>query len=409
MLIKLRFKFVGIAFLSIMLVTAIILGLTVLENFMIVDEQINQVLDIIESNNNLIVDVHENYLSNESIYATRYFIATFKDGQIDTLDLSKIATINEVEARKIAMNAFASNEKFGYNNFFKFKKVQSEDIVQYIFLDVTLQLKNLKSMSEATIAIYMISMVVLFGALMSISGFVLKPISENIKKQKQFVTNAGHELKTPLAIITADIDVLELEVGEDNEWIQSIRNQTERLNQLIKSLLSLSRYDMENKDEPEITVFNVSELINEEINNFKPMAVNKTISFEKLTDGDILVKTEIDNIRQLLGLFLDNAIKYTPENKNIKISIRKAGRKLIMIFENNYDNSKKLNTKRIFERFYRGEKSHNKEIQGYGIGLSIVQSIVEKYNGHVKAVVDDDRIQFIVTLKNNKKKHFEIQ
>jgi signal transduction histidine kinase len=252
-------------------------------------------------------------------------------------------------------------------------------------------------------------MVVLFGALMSISGFVLKPISENIKKQKQFVTNAGHELKTPLAIITADIDVLELEVGEDNEWIQSIRNQTERLNQLIKSLLSLSRYDMENKDEPEITVFNVSELINEEINNFKPMAVNKTISFEKLTDGDILVKTEIDNIRQLLGLFLDNAIKYTPENKNIKISIRKAGRKLIMIFENNYDNSKKLNTKRIFERFYRGEKSHNKEIQGYGIGLSIVQSIVEKYNGHVKAVVDDDRIQFIVTLKNNKKKHFEIQ
>ena len=403
---KLRLKFVGIAFFSIMLITAIILGITVLENFMIVDEQINQVIDIIEANNNLVVN--GDYLSEPSIYATRYFIVTFTEGEIDTIDMSKIATINEKTARNIALNAYITNEEFGYNSSFKFKRVEDNDIIKYIFLDVTLQLQNLKSMSEATIAIYMISMVVLIGFLMSISGIVLKPISDNMKYQKQFVTNAGHELKTPLAIIAADVDVLELEVGEDNEWVQSIRNQTERLNQLIKSLLSLSRHDALNKEEHESIVFNLSDLIKEEIDNFKPMASNKTLSFHQFNNSDIYVKSEIDNIRQLLGLFLDNAIKYTPDGKEIQVSLKKYNKKITLIFENHYDNSKKLNTKRLFERFYRGEKSHDNAIQGYGIGLSIVQSIVERYNGNIEVGNENDKIRFIVTLKHNKRKHFEI-
>lgn len=395
---------------SILLITALILALSILENFMIIDEQLNQILRIIENNHGLIADIDDDYFSKDAIYATRYFTVTFdQSDSFLNVDLSKISAIDEAAAKKMALNALSTDKSTGYINFFKFKKINNENDVTYIFLDASLQMQNLKLTSEATIVIYMIGMIVLCGVLMSISGYVLKPVTENIKKQKQFVTNAGHELKTPLAIITADVDVLELELGDDNEWIASIRNQTERLNRLIQSLLSLSKYDYAAlNDDYEITCFNLSELILEEIGNFKAMAVNKTIICDNITPN-IFVRSEIDNIRQLIGLFLDNAIKYTPENKDIRISVEKSNKKITMTFENHYDVTKKINTKRIFERFYRGDKSHDKSIQGYGIGLSIVLSIVERYKGKIRVLKKEDTIKFVVTFTNKKRRHFEIQ
>ena len=374
MLIKLRMKFVGITFLSIMLITAIILGLSMMENFIIIDNQINQILRIIENNNGLVADVNDIILEDE-VYATRYFVVTFNDdSSINNIDLSK-TTISETDANQLALRAISARKNTGYIDDFKFQEQSNTTLKTYTFLDCGMQLSSIKSSFEATVAIYMISMMVVFGILMMLSGRVLKPITENIRKQKQFVTNAGHELKTPLAIMTANLDVLEIEVGEENEWIQSTRNQVTRLNSLIKSLLSLSQYeDSSIKNENEFEIFNLNELIKEELENFKAMSLGKNIVF---CDNDVvLLKTEIETIRQLIGLFLDNAIKYTPEGKDININLIKQKNKIKLIFENEFDSSKKLNTKRIFERFYRGEKSHDKSVQGYVIVLSIFLSIV---------------------------------
>lgn len=387
-----------------MLITAIILGLSMFENHLIVDEQVNQILSIIENNYEVMTDTSDTN-SNNTIYATQYFIAKIENNTIVNIDVSK-TSISEAEAMQIATKSLSLHEDSGYVDNFKFKK-QSNDKTKYIFLDCKLQLANLKLSSEASFIIYMISMLVVFCILTMISGRVLKPITENIRKQKQFVTNAGHELKTPLAIMTANIDVLEDDVGEDNEWLLSLRNQVDRLDRLIKSLLSLSQYeDTSIQTEKEITIFNLNELIKEEIENFKPMALDKNITLS--CNETILLKTEVETIRQLIGLFLDNAIKYTPENKDITITLKSSKNKIKMIFENDFDSSKKLNTKRIFERFYRGDKSHDKSVQGYGIGLSIVLSIVEKYNGKISVSKNESKIRFTVIFANSKKKNFEI-
>ena len=408
MLTKLRFKFVGVTFLAIMIITAIILGITILENYIISDEQICQIMRLIENNNGLNMDIDDELISEDAVYATRYFVIVLdNNNSIREIDLTKISAVNEIEAKTMTMRAVSAKRNTGYLDNFKFKKIEQESGTKIIFLDCSLQLTNLKSTTEASIAIYMISLVVLFGFLTSVSGVVIKPLIDNIEKQKQFITNAGHELKTPLSIITADLDVLELELGEDNEWIQSMRNQTTRLNRLIRSLLSLSTYDLDSKyTTQEINQFDLIELIQEEIENFKPRAAHKQIIFNY--KEPVLIKTETVNIRQLIDLFLDNAIKYTPNDGKIEIIVEKTKKSIRLHIKNTCENAKKINTKRIFERFYRGDKSHNHRIEGYGIGLSIASSIVTKYNGRIRVNKTDTSIEFLILLHHDKKRKFEM-
>lgn len=403
---KLRFKFVVITFLCIMLITTIILGIAVLENYMIVDNQINQMIRIIETNK-LEADI-DDYFSEDAIYGTRYFTVTINnENQLVNFDLSKISSVDKSKSEKLAVQAFKADSEYGYLENFKFKRSEMNNATRFLFLDCSLQLKNLKSFAEATFAVYLISLLILFGILVSISDKVIAPLFDNIEQQKQFVTNAGHELKTPLAIINANIDVLEFDLGEDNEWLLSIRNQITRLDMLVKSLLSLSKHDLPQVDITQnICEFNMKDLLEEEIANFKSMSTNKQIILN--SRPDILIKSDITHFRQLIGLFLDNAIKYTVENGNIIVTVQKSKNTLQLCFENTCHNIDKINTKKIFERFYRGDKSHNKKIEGYGIGLSIANSIVEKYNGKIIAKKKENVIEFILQFKNNKKYNFEL-
>ena len=216
------------------------------------------------------------------------------------------------------------------------------------------------------------------------------------EKQKQFITNASHELKTPLAVITADIDVLEMSVGEENEWLQSIKSQTNRLNTLIKSLLNLANVE-EGKNKLEITEFSITDIVSEEIKDFKSLLQDKKIEFDNTKN--ILINADINMIKQVIVILIDNAIKYTPDNGTIKIDVEKQGKKTKLEVCNTCENIKNINVNRVFDRFYRDDKSRNKKKEGYGIGLSIAKSIVDVHRGKISAYInEDDMICFKIIL-----------
>ena len=252
-----------------------------------------------------------------------------------------------------------------------------------------MQLNNFKSTTEKSIIIIAIGIFIVFLFVFILSKRVLSPIIKNIEKQKQFVTNAGHELKTPVAVIMANADVLEMTSKENNELVKSIKNQAKRLDNLIKSLLNLANIE-ERKIEVNYTEFSITDMIKEEITEFKALAQNKEITY--YTNQNIMMKADSNSIKQLITILLDNAIKYTTDNGKIKIKTEKQVKNVKIQFANTCENIKTINTNKIFDRFYREDKSRSKTKEGYGIGLSIAKSIVELHKGKISAEINKENM-----------------
>ena len=227
-----------------------------------------------------------------------------------------------------------------------------------------------------------------FILLVLISKKVIAPIQQSYQKQKQFITDASHELKTPLAIIRSNTDVLELENG-DSKWTKNIQNQVDRLTSLVNSLVVFSR--MEEKDTVEKAKFNLSESLHARIDDFEELA-----SFQKKhiiadIDNNIYYRGEQQAIVQLMDILLENAIKYATKETNINVTLKK-NKKYATMKISNQANVKKGDLRKVFDRFYRLDESRNSTIKGYGIGLSMAKLITEKHKEVIKAYAPEDGI-----------------
>ena len=254
------------------------------------------------------------------------------------------------------------------------------------FWIVLVGLNNLKMITERSIIIIISGLIIVLIIISILSKKVLTPLIKNIESQKQFITNAGHELKTPLAVILANVDVMEMNYGEDDEWLKSTKKQAKRMESLIKSLLNLAKVE-EGDLNLKFSEISITKVLKEEINEFKSLAQNKNFVFAD--NEEIIIKADYNSILQLVTIFLDNAIKYTPDNGTIKIVTLKQGKNVKIQFMNDCDNPKKIDTKKLFERFYREDKARTQK-EGYGIGLSIAKSIVELHKGRINAEITKD-------------------
>jgi signal transduction histidine kinase len=226
-----------------------------------------------------------------------------------------------------------------------------------------------------------------------------------MEKQKRFITDAGHELKTPLAIISANIDVLELEAGK-SEWTSSIRNQVKRMNSLVKNLLTLSRMD-EERMHVVYTDFEISSCVKETAESFEAIAESNSKKYHMDIEDDIHITGDKNAIVQLTSLLLDNAMKYSDENGNISISLSKA-KNITLEVSNTSDSIPDGNLDRLFDRFYRADASRSREKGGYGIGLSVARAIAQSHGGQIEAKKDGDRtIRFVVTLPTKLPKNIQ--
>lgn len=276
----------------------------------------------------------------------------------------------------------------GFIGSYRFLKVESNVGNLILFLNCQRELDSFESFLKNSILISFVVIVSVLILVILVSKKVIAPIQETYIKQKQFITGASHELKTPLAIISSNADVLEMEHG-DSKWTNNIHNQVERLSSLVNSLVVFSR--MEEKDSVERAQFNLTEALKSRIEDFNELA-----NFQKkyiVTDIDSALNYygEKDSIVQLMDILLENAIKYAPEDSDILVCLKKNRKNAILKVSNKAD-VKKGDLSKVFDRFYRLDESRNSTIKGYGIGLSMAQLIAEKHKETIRAYASKDGI-----------------
>ena len=276
----------------------------------------------------------------------------------------------------------------GFIGSYRFLKVESNVGNLILFLNCQRELDSFESFLKNSILISFVVIVSVLILVILVSKKVIAPIQETYIKQKQFITGASHELKTPLAIISSNADVLEMENG-NSKWTNNIHNQVERLSSLVNSLVVFSR--MEEKDSVERVQFNLTEALKSRIEDFNELA-----NFQKkyiVTDIDSALNYygEKDSIVQLMDILLENAIKYAPEDSDILVCLKKNRKNAILKVSNKAD-VKKGDLSKVFDRFYRLDESRNSTIKGYGIGLSMAQLIAEKHRETIRAYSPEDGV-----------------
>lgn len=232
-----------------------------------------------------------------------------------------------------------------------------------------------------------ISIIIIFIVAKKIAKSIVKPIKETFDKQTEFISDASHELKTPLAVIRANVDVIEKESGK-TKWITYVQNEVDSMSKLINELLLLSKIDSIGKSK-DIEKCNVSEELELICSAFESMAYEKNIKYETNISENILFNIDKEDLRHMCSTLIDNAIKHTNSEKNVKINLVKEKDGFKLEVKNQGDEIPKSEREKIFERFYRVDKSRNREEKRYGLGLSIAKATVEKYKGTIEADYKD--------------------
>ncbi len=382
-----------------------------------INNQIDNILTLISENNGTFPKLppqpqptsdSTNFLTNlspEKPYETRFFSVIFDaDYNVISTNTKYIAAISSSEAINMAMDALNTNKESDFNGNYKFKiTTTDQDDLMIIFVDCTRDFNALYSFISTSIRVSCIGLLSFFFVIYALSNRALKPIIESYAKQKKFITNASHELKTPLTIIDANTEVIELLNGE-SEWTQSIRNQVNRLSLLTNSLVSLARMD-EDSIKLKHTSFSFSDLLLQEVDSFSHLAMSKKKQLNTSIQHDVLYYGDKVLISQLISILLDNAIKYSDNNAMIEVSLQKFEKKIELSFYNTVTEIKTGNHQALFERFYRADSSRNSANLGFGIGLSLAQSIVELHHGKITATSSNTQsICFTITLPIKKSK-----
>ncbi len=343
-------------------------------------------------------------------YSTRYFCVFYNpDGSIGEVKTDHIATVSEKTAISYAKDVqenplpFLKNTTFGKYKDYYYKIGKASDGRKLIvFLDSSTQVATNNTIIRATILICGTGILITFIIVWVFSSRLIQPEIENMKRQKQFITNASHELKTPLAVIRANTEVEEMINGE-SEWTQSTMRQVDRLNGLIQNLVMITRAQ-EQEDKSVLSSINVTDVINQSIDPYESLAKqDHKILVRNLTQNVTMV-ADASKIQQLSTLLIDNAFKYCDPEGTITISLDtiKKGKTVRLVVSNNYAEGANVDYTRFFDRFYRQDQSHSQSQEdnkgGYGIGLSIAESICQSYQGSINATWKDGIISFTCLL-----------
>ena len=397
MIKKLRIKLIAASMVSLFLVLFVIEGSVGVLNYKKIVKDADRILEILEKNAGVFPKmfpgdrkVVPRGMSPELPYESRYFsVLLDENGAVILTDTSKIASVDTEKAMDYASEVWGKETKKGFLDDYRYWKCSSNGEVRIIFLDCRRQLDNFQNFLLTTFGVSGVGLLSVLILMVYLSAHIVKPFSDNYEKQKRFITDAGHELKTPLAIIEADTEVLEMDFGE-NEWLQDIQEQTNRLADLTNALVMLSR--MEEGARKDIKIeFPLSDIVEEVCHTFQAPAKVQQKKLDSAVEPFISMKGDEKAIRGLITILLDNAVKYTNEKGSISVSLKKKKNRIYLSVFNTTEHVSKEQISHLFDRFYRTDASRNSQTGGYGLGLSIASATVESHRGKIIAETENEK------------------
>ena len=397
MIQKIRIRFISLAMAALFVLLAVIVtGMNVV-NYNAIAEDADKKLELLSGNRGTFPEFGPGKkwpmprnMTLETPHEVRYFSVLFSpDWEVIHTDTSRIRAIDEEAAIRYAHQAITTNQVSDYIDHYRFRISSEEDALRITFLDCGREFSSFRSFLLISACMALAGYGAFFFVILFFSKRLLKPITESYEKQRQFITDAGHEIKTPLAIIKADVDVLEMEYGE-NEWLDAIQGQVQRLADLTNDLVYLSRME-ESEDRMQMIEFPFSDVVSETAHAFDAIAQANEKIFQCSVQPMLCLNGNEKAIRQLVNILLDNAMKYSPERGYVSLTAGKQGRYLSLSVQNTtLVPVDKRDLSHIFERFYRMDASRNSQTGGYGIGLSVAKAIVNAHNGRISATTQDD-------------------
>ncbi len=265
------------------------------------------------------------------------------------------------------------------------------------FMDNRSIVQSTSTMLFNSLIIFVFGIAVIAVVSFLISASIVKPVEEAFNKQKQFISDASHELKTPIAVISANSDILQEDIG-DNKWLGYIRSETDRMSRLINSLLTLTRLEM-SSDKSNMHKLDICNAIMEVTMPFESVAFEKGVTlFCDLLDEEIIVNGNEEQLKQVVAILTDNAIKHCYEGGTVNVDARRVKNKCIISVSNQGEPIPFEIRDKIFERFFRADESRSREENRYGLGLAIAKQIVENHHGSISVKCDDGTTTFEVII-----------
>ena len=398
MIRKLRTRLVLASMLSLIAVLGVIMGGLNLMNYQRIVRDSDGVLALLGENGGQFPRIDDNYKwpergpryrSRELPFEMRYF-SVLLDGDGNVLDTrtDRIAAVGAEAARDYARAVFESGGTKGFQGIYRYLRRDEAEGVRIIFLDCGRLLTQFHSVLGRSVLISAIGLAAVFLLIALLSARIVRPIARSYEKQRRFISDAGHEIRTPITIIDADAEILEMDLG-DNEWLSDIRQQTARLAELTNDLIFLSR--MEEQEQATMIEFPLSDVVSETAASFQALALTRGKTFVMDVAPMLSMVGNEKQIGQLVSILLDNAIKYSDEAGEIRLSLKKQNKSIRLAVENTVEAISKEVMDNMFERFYRGDASRNSGTKGNGIGLSIAKAVVEAHRGKITAESADGR------------------
>lgn len=334
--------------------------------------------------------------TKETPYWTRFFSVKFTNSNPNpTVDTSMIASVSKEEAIDMAKETIDSNSMIGFYGAYRYKVKITDDFKLVVFVDCTKEMRSIRYFVFTGTWISLVGIIAVFIIVFIFSKIVFNPVKRTYDKQKRFVTNAAHELKIPLTIISANNELIDAQYNSLDET-QVIDKQVKKLTIMINNLTLLSKLDEEDKNVDLKEKVDLTKLSNDLIEPFKVIFESRNIKFNFFVDDNCYIKGNTNLISQLLSLLIDNANKYALTY--IDFEVRIVGKGVELKTSNDADIDEK-NPNLLLERFYRNDKARGK-IEGSGIGLSVVNEIVKLHKGTIKLNASNNVYSCVIKFKN---------
>ena len=393
---ELQKKFILIATAAVVALLLLALGTVNLVNYHRAKREVNVMLRVLEENDGTMPpnfqmkrrEVRDN--PQEISFRTRYFSVLLSgDGTVLEQDLDHVAAISEEEAETMAESMLSSGKSRGLYSTeevdYAWCIMEKEDGGRrFIALDCTRIMTTTREFMLYSGILGLLCTLLYVIILTLMSRRAIQPIAKNMENQKRFITNAGHELKTPLAVISANAEVLEMMNGK-SEWTDSIRNQVGHMTELVNRLIALSK--LEEQEKTVLSAVDMTRIVAGCAESFLPVARQEGKVLQQEVAEKIAVMAEGHGARELVNILLDNAVKYCDAGGTITVVLERAEKekKVRLRVQNSRASGSREECEKFFDRFYRGDESHSSTTPGFGIGLSMAEELAKSMKASISA------------------------